>query len=298
MISIDTDLLRCFVAIAETGGFTAAGDRLGLTQSGVSVRMRRLEDRLQVQLLARTSRSVALTADGELLLGYARRMLDLNDEVVRRFTLPAATGHLHAGVADYVVPNRLQGLLARFRKHYPRVSLEITVGLGMDLVPRLEKGDLDVVVAAATETSVPSRPLYREPLVWCAPDGWSLCAEEPIPLACLPIPCSQRRAGVAALEQAGYLWQASYTSTSVAGVQAAVRAGLGIAVLPDSAVDGDMRRLTPKDGFPALPETEIVAFLRQPESEPAKAFVCFFEDEVPCAKPRSDEAARVPDHAP
>lgn len=291
MIDIDTDLLRCFVAVAETRGFTAAGERLGLTQSGVSVRIRRLEERLQAHLLVRTSRSVGLTAEGELLLGYARRLLDLNDEIVRRFTLPAATGHLNAGVADYVVPNRLQGLLARFRKHYPRISLAITIGLGMDLLPRIEKGELDVVIAAAAESPIPSRPLYAEPLVWCAPEGWALAADEPIPLACLPAPCSQRRAGIAALDRAGYLWQASYTSTSVAGVQAAVRAGLGIAVLPVSAVDADMRRLTAKEGFPALPDSEIVAFLRQPESEPARAFVRFFEDAVPCPKSRPEQAA-------
>src|SRR5215475_13211805 len=124
-IDLDCDLLRCFVAVAETRGFTAAGALIGLTQSGISVRIRNLEERLDRRLLDRTSRSVALTEAGELFLGYARRMIDLNDEAVGRICGPAAEGRLRLGIADYVLPRLLPNLLGRFARQQPGVKMEL-----------------------------------------------------------------------------------------------------------------------------------------------------------------------------
>src|SRR5262245_26466959 len=100
-IDLDFDLLRCFLAVAEAGGFTAAGERIGLTQSGISVRIRRLEERLGRRLLERNTRHVSLTEGGELFLSYARRMVDLNDEAVGRLRGGLAEGRLRLGIADY-----------------------------------------------------------------------------------------------------------------------------------------------------------------------------------------------------
>ena len=122
---LDLDLLRCFVAVAEQGGFTSAGGALGLTQSAVSLKVKRLEEVLGRRVLERSSRAVALTRDGEALLGYARRMLALNDEAVRRLVAPAVAGRLRLGVADHFVPRTLAPLLARFARSSPEVRLEV-----------------------------------------------------------------------------------------------------------------------------------------------------------------------------
>src|SRR5919197_3127109 len=124
-IDLDSDLLRCFVAVADTRGFTAAGALIGLSQSGISVRIRNLEERLGRRLLERTSRSVALTEAGELFLGYARRMIDLNDEAVGRVRGPSAEGRLRLGIADYALPRLLPSLLGRFARLHSGVKMQL-----------------------------------------------------------------------------------------------------------------------------------------------------------------------------
>src|SRR5215207_6074730 len=116
---LDPDLLRCFLAVTDNGGFTAAGERIGLSQSAVSLKVKRLEEQLDRRLFARTSRSLALTEDGELLQGFARRLLAMNEEAVRRLTAPPLEGRLRLGVAEYFVPQHLADLLAGFRRAHP-----------------------------------------------------------------------------------------------------------------------------------------------------------------------------------
>jgi len=124
---LDLDLLRCFVTVAEAGGFTAAGQALGLTQSAISLKVKRLEDILGRRVFERTSRSIALTREGETLLAYARRMLALNDEAVRRMVAPPMAGRLRLGVADHFIPRNLAPVLARFARVYPELRLEVEI---------------------------------------------------------------------------------------------------------------------------------------------------------------------------
>ena len=126
-IDVDIDMLRCFVEVAQTGSFTKAGKNIGLTQSGVSVKIRRLEERLSTQTFNRTSKSLSLTLEGEILLDYARRILALHDEAVSRLTKPRACGKLRIGLIDYFLPELLPNLLSRFRKQYPNIHLEIQI---------------------------------------------------------------------------------------------------------------------------------------------------------------------------
>ncbi len=280
-IDLDFDLLRCFVAVADTGGFTAAGERIGLTHSGISVRIRRLEERLGRRLLARTSRSVTPTEEGELFLSYARRMVDLNDEAVGRLVGASPQGRLRLGMADYVIPHQLPGLLGRFNRLHPGVKMEMRTGLSMDLLPAYEQGDFDLVIACRGMAFKDGGLLYRDQLIWVAAPGFDLRLDRTVPLVTLPPHCTHRGLSLQALDQAGLGWEIVYVSSSTAGVQAAVRGGLGIAMIPQSAMIPELRTLTPAEGVPELPDFEIAIFPREdPPPASAQAFIDFLSAEV------------------
>ena len=281
LIDLDLDLLRCFAAVAEAGSFTAAGEAIGLTQSGVSVRIRRLEEQLETRVLERTSRSVTLTPEGEVLLGYARRMLDLNDETVRRLRAPWAEGDLRIGIADYFAPNVLPTLLGRFCRHYPRIRLSVRTGLGLDLIPAFERGELDLVLAGQEEELQGGEILLHEPLIWVTAEAGLSGNKLPLPLVALPQPCSHRRAAIDGLEQQGRQWDIVFTSSSIAGVQAAVRAGLGIGVLPRSALTEGLRPADDSLGLPPLPYSAIAVFAQKDVNTAVRtAFVDFLVEEL------------------
>lgn len=295
-IDLEIDLLRCFVAVNDRGGFTAAAEAIGRTQSAVSVKIRKLEDQLGLKIFERTSRSLALTADGEILLGYARRLLDLNDEAVQRLIGPDASGPLRLGIADYIAPRSLPVLLSRFNRSFPRIHVEVRTGLGMDLLPMLERGELDLVICGREPAQWKGRLLYREPLVWVIGEASPTPLGPSIPMAALPHYCSHRRAAAASLASAGMQQDIIYTSTSVAGVQAAVIAGLGVGVLPYSAVMPGMRILGDAEGFPPLPEAEMaVVGEDQLTGTAGAAFVAFWEESfVPLIRQEGAEAAPRP----
>ena len=146
-IELDINMLICFREVAETGSFTKAGNNIGLTQAGVSTKIRRLEERLESRVFNRASKTLSLTLEGELLLDYARRILTLHDEAVSRLTQPKAAGLLRIGLIDYVMPDLLPSLLGRFTKAYPNVHLDIHTELGIGLIPAFEKGEMDLVGA-------------------------------------------------------------------------------------------------------------------------------------------------------
>lgn len=280
-IDLDSDLLRCFVAVADTRGFTAAGELIGLTQSGISVRIRNLEERLGRRLLERTSRSVSLTEAGELFLGYARRMIDLNDEAVGRLAGGLTEGRLRLGLADYVTPRLVPHLLGRFNRLHPRVTMEMRTGLSMDLLPGYERGELDVVVAGRGMVFKDGGLLYRDPLVWVAAPGFQLRFDRPIPLATLPSHCTHRGISLQALDHARITREIVYISSSTAGLHAAVLGGLGIAMIPKSSVTPELRCLGQEQGLPALPDFEIAIFVREESPTPScRAFVAFISEEL------------------
>src|SRR6185436_19574751 len=144
--NLDIDLLRSFAAIADTGSFTAAAELVARTQSAVSVQVKRLEEIVGRRVFERTSRSLALTPAGETLLGYARRILELNDESVRRVAEPPVAGTISLGITEYFVPNELPQILARFAAAYPGVRLEVRMGLSRDLRQDMAAGALDAAL--------------------------------------------------------------------------------------------------------------------------------------------------------
>lgn len=257
-LNLDMDLMRAFVAVAETGSFTAAADVVGRTQSAVSQKILRLEELLGARVFARTSRTLSLTADGHRLMPAARALLSLNDDTVRLFRTPRVEGTIRLGVADDFMPHQLPGLLARFGRRHPGIHIALTTGMSCDLITARNDGQLDLAIVKRGTAEGGGRLLWREPMVWIAPEGFTLDATRPIPLVVLPPPCSYR--GIAEEALAGHGWSATVTCTasSLMGIQGAVRGGLGVTVLGRSfAMDG-LDMFTPAEGWPALPDMEIV----------------------------------------
>jgi DNA-binding transcriptional LysR family regulator len=254
---LDLDLLRGFVAVAERGGFTAAGSALGLTQSAISLKIKRLEEVVGRRLLDRTSRSVALTRDGETLLAYARRILALNDEAVRRMVAPAVAGRLRLGVADHFVPRNLAPLLARFARTYPEVRLEVEVGRSHELRAAQAEGALDLVLGKRRDGETAGRPIFTETVIWVAAPGWRPEPGAPLPLAMLPPGCMFRDRALAALARAGMAFEVVYVSASLLGVAAAAQAGFALTVLGRSGLPPGLEAVP---DLPGLGTAEMCVF--------------------------------------
>jgi len=274
-------MLRCFVEVVETGSFTLAGVNIGLTQSGVSVKIRRLEERLSTSVFNRTSKSLSLTHEGDMLLEYARRILAMHDEAVSRFTQPRATGSLRVGLIDYFLPDLLPGLLGKFKKRYPNIHLEVRTEMGIHLIPRYERGELDLVVAGGDSYSGEGRVLVQEPLVWVVGSDAEIFQDEVIPLAVLPSQCSFRKIATEQLDKVKRKWEILFTGTSIANIQAAVQAGIGLGMLPKGALKEGIRKAPAHLNLPELPMYSIVIYTDDKKSCPARdIFITYLEAEL------------------
>ncbi len=280
-IELDISMLSCFREVAETGSFTRAGNNIGLTQAGVSTKIRRLEERLSVKVFNRTSKNLSLTLEGELLLDYARRILSLHDEAVSRLTRPEASGRLRIGLIDYFLPELLPGLLSRFTKQYPNVHLEVQTEVGTGLIPAFEKGELDLVVAGKDAHQGSCRIIFQEPLIWAMGENTDISLKEIIPLVLQPAPCHFRKLATESLEKKGSKWEILYTGSSTAGIQTAVQAGIGLSVLPLGALKEGMKKAPLQLELPELPMFSIALFMDEKKKNDARdVFVSYLEAEL------------------
>ncbi|WP_119165756.1 LysR substrate-binding domain-containing protein [Algihabitans albus] len=272
MAPLDLDILRSFVAIVELGGFTRAAERLGRTQSTISLQIKRLEETLGKRLLDRNSRQIALTTEGERLLGYARRILQLTEEAREAVSEPEVEGVVRLGTPEDFATHRLPRVLADFARGHPRVALEVHCQLTVLLNEGFERGDYDLVlVKRDLEGPSAGERVWREPLVWTGGAGFDYGSAEsgsPLPLVLSPQPCVYRKRALSALDANGRPWRIAYTSTSLAGTLAVVEAGLGVTVLPKDMVSSGLRVLDGEGGLPNLADTEI-ALLRASSLSPA-----------------------------
>ncbi len=281
-IDLDIDMLRCFVEVARTGSFTKTGKNIGLTQSGVSVKIRRLEERLNSKIFDRSAKQLGLTVEGEVLLDYAGRILSVHDEAVSRLTKPEAVGKLRVGMIDYFFPDLLPRLLSKFRKQYPNIHLEVRTGYGMHLIPEYEKGNLDLVVTGKDSYTGDCRVLVQEPLVWVVSKDTELShLSDPVPLVALPSPCLFRKFATDGLEKADRKWDILFTGTSIANIQAAVEAGMGLSILPKGAMNEKLKKAPAHLKLPELPMYSIVLITDEEAKNDAKdVFVSYLEAEL------------------
>ena len=256
--TLDLDLLRCFVTIAETGSFTRAGERLGRTQSTISLQVKRLEGQLGRAVFLRTPRSLSLTPEGERLLGPARQILRLNDAAIAELFEPDIMGRVRIGVPEDFATAHLPAVLAAFAKAHPLVEFEVTCDLTLNLLDRFHEGAFDLVLVKREPSArLEGVRVWREPLVWVARDQLAVAGLETVPLVVSPEPCVYRKRAVDALDAVGRKWRVAYTSTSLAGSQSAVNAGLGITVLPREMVPPYLTPITNDPALPPLYDTEI-----------------------------------------
>jgi DNA-binding transcriptional LysR family regulator len=253
---LDLLLLRSFVTVVEEGGFTAAANRLHLTQPAISGHLRRLESQLGKSLLKRTTRSIELTPDGECLLSYARAMLTLNRDALAQLSDPTAHGCLRLGVAEDLAHERLMTTLKRFTKSYPLVDVEVRVGIPPELLASMRHGHLDLVLGAQCGEQA-GISLWREPLVWAWAEGESWELPSPLPLALFPEPCPYREVALAQLAMAGIAQHTAILCMSSAGMRAAAASGFAIAPMPYSQLTPGLVALSAEHGLPALPDVEV-----------------------------------------
>ena len=262
----DLDLLRTFVAIADNGGFTRAAERVGRTQSTVSLQIKKLEEGLGRRVFDREGGGRGgeprLTPDGEILLNYARQVLRLCDEARSRIMEPGVDGTVRLGTPEDFATVHLPDILARFARAHPRVALEVNCDFTVNLLDGFSKGLYDLVLFKRE----PQGPgggvgVWREVLVWTASPRLVLNEGEVLPLVLAPVPDVYRKCAIAALDHARRPWRIVYTSPSLAGLQAAVRAGLGITVLPKEMVPPGFVVLGEDEHrLPTLSDTEIVLY--------------------------------------
>src|SRR4030081_2280816 len=264
---LDFELLRAFVAVADCGGFHRAAERLNLTQSTVSQQIKRLELETKRPLFRRTTRSVALTDDGEMLLGDARRLLQFEEAGRDSPAGPRLSGTVRLGVVEEVAGGSLPPALGRFAKLHPGVKLEVQIGVSAELIEQLNAGQLDVVFAKRPLGTSKGRLLWREPLLWAAADTFDLVPGAALPLALYRERSVSREAALAALNDSELIWEIIYTSPSLTGVRAAALAGLAISPLPASAVIAGLRILGLEEGLPRLPDLEFAIYEK---ARPAK----------------------------
>jgi DNA-binding transcriptional LysR family regulator len=257
---LDFELLRAFVAVADCGGFHRAAERLNLTQSTISQQVKRLELEIGRPLFRRTTRSVALTDDGEMLLGDARRLLQLEEAARHRLAAPRLSGSVRLGVVEEVAGGSLPTALGRFATLHPGVKLEVQIGISAELIEHLNAGRLDVVFAKRPLGTSRGRLMWREPLVWAAADTFELVPGAALPLALYREKSVSREAALAALGEGDRAWAIIFTSPSLTGVRAAALAGLAITPLPASAIIAGLRVLGPKEGLPRLPDLEFAIY--------------------------------------
>lgn len=269
--NLDLDLLRSFVIVAETGSMTRAGERLRRSQSAISLQIKRLEDVLDVTLIERGGRVLRPTAPGERLLSHARQLLALNDAIIDELAEPALEGTVRLGTPEDFATTHLPRVLQRFAESHPRVALEVRCDLTLNLVDRFAAGEFDLVLVKREPLAgEPGARVWREPLIWAASPQFRLENVDALPLVVSPSPCVYRARAVGALDQAGRKWRIAYTCGSLAGSQAAVRAGLGITVLPRDMVPPDLAAIDDPALLPDLKDTEIALLRARQLSLPAE----------------------------
>ncbi|PMS17062.1 LysR family transcriptional regulator [Trinickia dabaoshanensis] len=276
---LDTALLHTFIAVADTRSFTAAGRRLHLSQSAVSAQVVRLEEQVGCALLVRNTRNVALTDHGDMLLGYARAMLNLSEEARSRLgTGDTYSGKLRIGVSEDFAGGWLADAIRRFSVARRGLLLDLTVDIGDHLFRRHANGDFDLVIGSRCAPLNHGVTLWREPLAWAFARHEPL-PEGDVPLACFPDPCPFREAAVKALTLAGMPYRVACESPSATGVHTFARAGIAIAPLPRCMIDDELRELGAAEGLPELPDVEFVMLVDE-DMAPAVEFAEMIFDEV------------------
>ena len=273
-VSFDLDVLRSFVTGVELGSFARAADRLGRSTSAVSAQLKKLEEQVGTAVLRKSGRGMVLTEAGETMLAYARRLLDLNDEAAAALHGAELEGWVRLGLQEDFGESLLPEVLGRFARAHPRVRVEVRIARNVELLERVSSGRLDLALAWDAGVITPhAQRLGEVPMRWidaAAADAPWPRDDEPLPLVMLEAPCLMRSAATAALDHANIPWRIAFTSASLAGIWAAVAAGLGVSLRTPLGLPAGVRALAPHETrLPALGSLGLC--LHRAEAAPSAA---------------------------
>ncbi len=264
--AIDIDVMKTFVAIAETQSFSKAAQKVFRTPSAVSMQIKKMEDILGVPVFERDSRSVALTQDGEMLLSYARRIIALSNEMMARFIMPDIEGTVRLGAPDDYGNKLLPQLLKRFAETHPNVSVDVIMDGSQNLLKRFDEGELDVMIYTSSNTRAMEKGatvVLEEELVWAGLKGGCAYEKNPLPISMWDKGCAWRAGAVDALDALGREFRVAYMSAQVVAQRAAVMADLAVAPMPCSFIEAPLIRLNQKEhNMPPLGTYQIRMQLR------------------------------------
>ncbi|MFN7038900.1 MAG: LysR substrate-binding domain-containing protein [Alphaproteobacteria bacterium] len=266
-MSIDTITLQCFLGVAETGSFTKAAERVGRSQSAISQQMAKLENLLCKPLFVR-GKAFSLTPEGEVFLGYARQIFALHCEAMDRFKEPELEGEVRFGLPENFASVFLSDVLADFLRIHPRILLRIECDLTLNLFDRFKQEEFDLVLVKMNrpEDFPNGLDVWSEPLKWVG-NSTLIDPIKPLPLVLSPQPCVYRASAIKSLESAGRAWRMVFSSPSYAGTVAAVKAGMGITVMPHTMIPNELERMEDLI-MPKLEDTHV-SLLKHRSDNPA-----------------------------
>lgn len=333
-VTFDLDVLRSFVAGVDLGSFGRAADRLGRSTSAISAQMKKLEEQAGVPLLRKAGRGLALTEAGETMLAYGRRLLELNDQAARAVQGGELSGRVRLGMQEDFGEMVLPQVLGQFARAHPKVRIEARVARNAELLERLAVGQLDLVLAWDHDARVPhAERLLDLPMRWIGPAQPTHAASRhgadigtgtgdgngnghrdrignrnrdgDVPLVAFEAPCLFRTCATDTLDRAGLHWLPAFTSPSLAGLWAAVSAGLGLAVRTPLGLPAGVRALAPgEQGLPALPSIALSLYRAQAQPDSVTAVLgnivrrCIQDSAAAWAAPAASSSPSSPTASP
>lgn len=259
--TLDIDTVQAFVLVADLASFTRAAEVLDTSQATISLKLKRLETRLDTRLLERTPRHVRLTAQGERFLPAARNLLEAHERALSGIRA-AVPSRLILGISDHVAGSELPSLLARLNAYDPSLVVEVRIASSRDVVARYGHGELDAVIARRGDDNADGEILFREPFRWFASPSFQHRPGEPLRLAALAAPCGIRALAIDALDEAGLPWTEAFVGGGVLALGAAVSAGLAVAALAQRVAPAGAIDVGASLGLPPLPGQDIVLMMR------------------------------------
>ncbi|NYS77193.1 MULTISPECIES: LysR family transcriptional regulator [Halomonadaceae] len=259
---LQMDWLKCFVAVVDAGSLSAAAPEVHRSQSAVSMQLKKLESALGCPLLLRGPRQHQLTPEGQKLLGYARRMLDLHAETQAAFHGEELTGRIRLGVPDDYAAKYLTPALKRFAPHHGSVEIELHCEQSTSLIPRVKRGDLDLALISR-DRSRHGTLLFYEPMVWIGSPQFEIWRRDPLPIAVYEDASLAKRSAINSLALQGRRYRVVYNSSSLAGQLAAVESGLAVAVLTQCSAPSHLEILGSDHHLGPLDPMEVAVFRSQ-----------------------------------
>jgi DNA-binding transcriptional LysR family regulator len=254
--NLDVAALRSFLAVADSGVVTRAATQLNLTQPAVSLQIKRLEDTFGCRLFERSARGATLTSQGEQLVGYARRLVALNDETWQRVGAVDAVGEIHLGAPDDLLYPRVPLVLRAFTTAHPRLKVQLHSGQTIALKERFAKGDLDIILTTEADTGAGSETLASEPLVWIGAHGGRAWQRRPLPLGTVA-GCIFNRASIDTLSAAGFDWQLELDSVTNPAMDVSIQADIVVRLAMQSTVPEAFEVIPHEGALPTLPSFYI-----------------------------------------